>query len=202
MVSGASLARSLKFLAVLSLAAGSLGCGSKMPSEEQSVDEFFKSNPQLKRVPVAKVAGRVTVDGQPPPAGSRLYVILSDPEHLVRATEPPQIAAVCEAQGAFAFTTFVTGDGVPYGKYVATFVSLHPPRGRGKNSGGAVRGLPVYVGPDDLKNLYNDPVKNKGDQAFLIDVQPPGRTNYEFNLSVAGKEAITTPGEYAVTTMR
>jgi hypothetical protein len=190
----------LRYLAVLSLAAGFIGC-SKMPSEERSVEEFFQANPQLKRVPVAKVAGRVTVDGQPPSSGSRLYVILSDPEHLVRATESPQRVAICDAQGNFEFTSFLTGDGVPYGKYVVTFVSLHLPKGRGRASVTSVRGLQAYVGPDDLKNLYNDPVKNKSDETFLVDVNPPGRTDYAFNLAVAAKDPVP-PGEFAVTKMQ
>jgi hypothetical protein len=59
--------------------------------------------------------------------------------------------------------------------------------------------LREYVGPDDLKNLYNDPQKNVNDTTFVIDVTQPGRDDYEFNLSVAGKEGVATPGEYAIT---
>jgi hypothetical protein len=194
---------SLKHLVVLLLAAAAVEGCSRMPSEEQSVDQFFKANPQIKRVPVAKLAGRVSVDGQPPSQGTRLYLILCDPDHLEKpATSPPKFATFCDAAGSFEFTTYLTGDGVPYGKYVITFAQLHLPRGRGRNSLGGSRMLQQYIGPDDLKNLYNDPQKNKNDQAFLVNVEPPGRTDYEFNLSVAGKEPVVTPGDYAVTTMQ
>jgi|HubBroStandDraft_6_1064221.scaffolds.fasta_scaffold07090_5 hypothetical protein len=193
----------LKRLAVLLLAAAALEGCNRMPSEEQSVDRFFEANPRIKRVPVAKFAGRVSVDGQLPAQGTRLYVILSDSEHLEKpSTNPPKCATFCDADGKFEFTTYLTGDGVPYGKYVVTFAELHLQRGRGRTSVGATRSLQEYIGPDELKNLYNDPEKNKNDRAFLVDVEPPGRTDYEFNLSVAGKEPVLTPGEYAVTTMR
>jgi hypothetical protein len=56
-----------------------------------------------------------------------------------------------------------------------------------------------FAGPDELKNLYNDPEKNKNDAAFLVDVQPPGRTDYQFDLSVAGKDPVIKPGPHAVT---
>jgi hypothetical protein len=58
------------------------------------------------------------------------------------------------------------------------------------------------VAPDELKNLYNDPEKNKNDPAFLFEVQPPGRTDYQFDLAVAGKDPVKTPGSYAVTHVR
>jgi hypothetical protein len=45
--------------------------------------------------------------------------------------------------------------------------------------------------------LYNDPDKNKDIPEFLVEVTQPGRTDYEFNLTVAGKDA-GVPGSHAV----
>jgi hypothetical protein len=55
------------------------------------------------------------------------------------------------------------------------------------------------VGPDKLNNLYNDPERNKDNPEFMVDVADPGRTDYQFNLSVAGKDPIKTPGKFAAT---
>ena len=60
-------------------------------------------------------------------------------------------------------------------------------------AGGAV----PYRGPDGLKNLYNDPDKNKDIKEFVVEVTEPGRTDYEFSLSAAGKDT-ATPGPHSV----
>jgi hypothetical protein len=156
--------------------------------------------PKDTRVPVAKVCGRVLIDGKPAADDLGLFVVLSDPEHLEKPGPTPRMFAQCDPEGNFAFTLYYTGDGVPYGKYVATFVELHrrslPGRAR------APRPLLYFVEPDELKNLYNDPEKNKNNPAFILDVQPPGRTDYQFNLAVAGKDPVKTPGRYAVTRLQ
>ena len=59
-----------------------------------------------------------------------------------------------------------------------------------------------FVGPDGLKNLYNDPQKNRNEKEFVVEVQSPGKTDYEFALSVAGKDPVPRASEYAVTRMR
>lgn len=181
-------------------AAASEGC-NKTATEEQAVNEYFK-NSKVARVPVGKFAGRVTVDGQPPAEGTRLFVILNDPEHLEKPGKRfPKFFARCDAQGNFEFTTYVTGDGVQYGKYLVTFAEL---RSANLQRGRGVRGMrpgreQQFVGPDELKNLYNDPQKNKDDQTFLVTVEGSGRADHEFNLSIAGKDPVSAPGEYAVT---
>ena len=53
------------------------------------------------------------------------------------------------------------------------------------------------MGPDGLKNLYSDPEKNKNEKEFNIEVAEPGKGDYEFNLSIAGKEGVPV-GQYAV----
>src|SRR5579871_4981255 len=63
------------------LLVGVSGCGGGRQSEQQSLDEWFKNNPKAKRDTLAKFAGRVTVDGQPPAKDQKLFVILNDPDH-------------------------------------------------------------------------------------------------------------------------
>ncbi len=176
------------------------GC-NHVPTEEESVNEYFK-NSKVKRVSVAKLAGRVSIDGQPPAQGAHLFVVLNNPDHFEKPGKGfPKYVAKCDAEGNFAFTTYVTGDGVPPGKYLVTFVEFRAnKRKEGRSMGGMRPGLQQgFGGPDDLKNLYNDPAKNKDDQTFLVDLTDAGRSNLDFNLAVAGKDSVKTPGEYAVT---
>jgi hypothetical protein len=179
-------------LAFLVLAAALPGCSEKKSGKE-AVDQYFKSNPDAKRATLARFAGNVTVDGQPPEKTSdtKLFVLLNDPQNLQKL--PPRYTEV-NADGSFEFMTYLAGDGVPVGKYIVEFAQLQLPRERGRHGGGVARN---YVGPDKLKNLYNNPEKNKDIPEFLVDVAEPGRTDYQFNLSVAGKDAITTPGKFA-----
>ena len=115
------------------------GCGGR-PSEQQAVDEFFKNNSKSKQEAVARFAGRVTVDGLPPSRQlSRLFVILSDPQKLEKPKDGSIRFASCDEQGNFEFTTYVKGDGVPYGKYVVTFVQLHKPTRAGHAEWGSFR---------------------------------------------------------------
>jgi hypothetical protein len=76
---------------------------------------------------------------------------------------------------------------------VVAFVGLHPSATRGRSF------TRRFAGPDALTNLYNDPDKNKDTPDFMVNVQPPGRTDYEFNLTVAGKQPVVAPGKNAVT---
>ena len=54
-----------------------------------------------------------------------------------------------------------------------------------------------FVGSDKLKNLYNDPDVNSNKPEFLISHQSPGKTDYTFNLSVAGETPPAAPGPKA-----
>ncbi len=183
------------------VAAAISGCGSGRQSETQQLDEYFKNNPKAKRETLAKFAGHVSIDGQAPPKDKKLFVVLNDPDHPVRPSkQPPAHFASCDAEGNFEFTTYLKGDGVPVGKYVVTFVELHTPKsGQGPHSMGMPSFTTKFVGPDELKNLYSDPVKNKAESTFLVDVQS-GKSDYDFNLAVAGKDG-GPPSEYAVTTL-
>jgi hypothetical protein len=176
-------------LALLILAAVALeGCSQKSSREQ----EYSKNNPRAaEQPPVGKFAGHVTVDGVSQLGTDKLFVFLNDPQHLEKWT----YLTPCKQDGRFEFMTYFPGDGVRLGKYVVGFVAL---RALTKAKGGGPAGGPTpYRGPDGLKNLYNDPDKNKDVQEFVVEVTQPGRTDYEFNLTVAGKDA-GVPGPHAV----
>ena len=172
------------------------GCSGRK-SEKEAVDQYFKDNPTAKRSNVARFAGTVTVDGQPPEKGGdyKLFVLLNDPNNLQKL--PTRYTEV-DDDGKFSFMTYMAGDGVPVGKYIVEFAQLHLPRQRQRQGQGVARS---YVGPDKLKNLYNDPEKNRDNPEFVVEVTQPGRTDYQFNLSVAGKDSEASPGKYAATTV-
>jgi hypothetical protein len=179
---------SLAFLVLVSLALE--GCGKGGLSREE---EFTKNNPRsAEQQPVAKFAGRVSVDGMPQVGTDQLFVFLADPQH---PEKPKKYYARCNPDGSFEFTTYLQGDGVTLGKYVVGVVALRA--GQKSASAGPAGGPVPYRGPDGLKNLYNDPDKNKDVKEFVVDVTQPGRTDYEFNLSVAGKDP-GTPGAHSL----
>jgi hypothetical protein len=180
------------------------GCGPKTPTAKQRLDRELQENPEFRTSqPVAKFAGRVTVDGRTPRKDCKLFVILNEPEHLGDAAnaEAPKFYATCDANGNFAFTTNEPRDGVIPGKYIVTFVELHPlqfdfPAGHLRKPirlGYRQR----YVQPDELRNLYSDPEKNGRSENFNLDVELPGRDDYHFDLTVAGQEPIGLPGPNA-----
>jgi hypothetical protein len=45
--------------------------------------------------------------------------------------------------------------------------------------------------------VYNNPDKNAKDDKFVVDVEKPGKTDYEFNLDVAGKDP-AQPSPHAI----
>ncbi|HET6323193.1 MAG TPA: hypothetical protein VFG04_00730 [Planctomycetaceae bacterium] len=191
----------MKIAVALFLAAAALGCGGSK-SEKDTVDAWFDANPKLKREPVAQVAGHVSVDGQPPPKGARLFVILTDVDHIEPITKTgPKVFTHCDGEGNFKFTTYVTGDGVPYGKYVASFVLFHnASRRNGKGGFGVAAGRErEFAAPDMLKNTYSDPMKNKSDPTLQVDVDGKGRSDYDFALTVAGKDEVIAPSQYVPT---
>jgi hypothetical protein len=133
----------------------------------------------------------------PPASDAQLFVILNDPEHPEAAahSKMPQLFTVCDPEGKFSFRTYFTGDGVVAGKYVVTFVALHPPAKSGRH----VMGGSLFSSPDELKNLYNDPDQNAKQEKFNLDLQAPGKGDYEFDLAVAGMQPVETPGPNAWT---
>jgi hypothetical protein len=190
----------LTFVVVVSLVAASVFSGCTGSSQGPRQDELQQAAKGATQTPAAKLAGHVSIDGQPPDKDTRLFVILSDPAHLQLPKEGPKYFTACDPEGNFAFTTYLKGDGAPLGKYVVTFAQLHTPKGNGPHGMGRGMLARDYLGPDGLKNLYSDPEKNKDEKEFNIEVAEPGKSDYEFNLSVAGKDSVT-PGQYAVRRM-
>jgi hypothetical protein len=172
--------------------AGLLASGCGMSSADQALDRQLKASNGTREA-VARFAGKVTIDGQPPAPkpNEAVVVILYDPKNPLPPGAPPRFA-YCGKEGRFEFNTYTRGDGVPVGSYVALFAQL--------KTGG--RGRRGYWPPDALHNLYNDPEKNTQNPEFHVDLAAPGRTDYAFDLSVAGKEPIDQPGPKAVTQIR
>jgi hypothetical protein len=158
---------------------------------DQALDNAFQKSPQLQRRVVARFAGQVTVDGQPPSdisQASALFVSLHRKQLNQDGALP--FHTRCDSTGHFAFSTYLKEDGVAVGSYIVTFVKL---RRTGPRRGA------VFGSPDELKNLYNDPDKNAQTPEFAVDVKVPGKTDYHFDLAVDGQESIETPGLHAVT---
>jgi hypothetical protein len=128
-----------------------------------------------------------------PKKGKTLFIVLNDP---VKPEKDGLYKTKVQPDGSFAFTTYLTDDGVPLGKYVVTFAKLkHMP-----SFSRAMNRVDRYAGGDELKNLYNDPEKNAKIEKFVVDVQQPGKDDYDFDLTVAGKEA-AQPGPNSVITI-
>lgn len=177
---------SARFLTVTAAAAASLvslGC-SRRQSAQQQLDAAFKES-GMTRHAVYPFAGKVLVDGQAPKLKKKqdVLVFLCDPAKPDEKWNSRPYA-VCSNDGQFSFHSYIAGDGVAAGKYVVAFVALT----RNKRKG--------YIPPDELKNLYNDPGRNA--EKFTIDHQRPGKTDYAFELELAGHEP-ATPGPNAIT---
>ncbi len=93
-----------------------------------------------------------------------------------------------DPDGSFQFSSVRPGDGIPPGKYVVTFALLK------------TQGEMGLVGPDRFNNLYNDPDKNGKIEEFTIDHKAPGKSDYVFDLRIAGEEA-ATPGPHSLTNL-
>jgi hypothetical protein len=205
----------------LFVAAGLLGCNKGPSADPAAIDNVaatgpetgggkFDTNREFHMLPVAKLAGRVTIDGQPPKKDCRLFLILTDPQHLDENAHGmlPKYFAACDADGNFGFNTYSKHDGVFPGKYVLTFVELHVHKPSASSGGRNVKSLPAsksvtvgYGQPDELKNLYSDPDSNFKDQRFNLYLKPPGKDDYRFDLVVAGKQPIAKPAPHAVQKM-
>jgi hypothetical protein len=170
-----------------------LGCsGGSSPSERIAAQAALSGKPTEKSYPLA---GSVTIDGLPPatflsgfPGRHQLLVMLYDSDRPKNGPKTWPVA-IADPDGHFEFSFAGTGDGRPTGHYVFVFVVLDNKKKKG------------LLGPDKLKNLYNDPDKNETDPKFKIFHQEPGKTNYEFNLAVADKEEVSA-GPKAVTKLK
>jgi hypothetical protein len=166
------------------------GCTRTQSADQALAKAYAATGGQ--REEVAKVSGTVTIDGQPPgdTGPMRTIVVLYD-SHKPDASRKAPLYAVCDEDGHFEFTTYGKGDGVPPGSYVMLFAQLRM----------STWGEMGYNPPDAFKNEYNDPDKNEKTPEFKIDVALPGKTDYQFDLKIAGKEA-GSPGPHAVTKLK
>jgi hypothetical protein len=165
------------------------GCTGGTQSSDQALNKALETTGGTKES-VGKFAGIVTIDGKPPGNAGLVgvFVALWDPKKSPTSKKPTAYAP-CDSDGKFEFTTYNQGDGVPTGSYIVCFAQLQKPS---LNADG-------WLGPDRLKNLYNDPDKNKDNQKLVIEVAPPGKTDWDFNLEVAEKDPVANPGPNAFT---
>lgn len=164
-----------------------VGCGP--PNADTQVNaELARTGKQ--RIEVYPFAGRVTIDGQPPAAelmkGKRSVIVMLNDVSKPDAPPASRPFVECDPHGQFSFSTYGRGDGLPAATYVVTIANLKYKKRDGR------------VGPDGLKNLYNDPEKNANIPEFKIDHKAPGKSDYEFDLKVASKDE-ATPGPKALT---
>ena len=157
----------------------SVGCGR---ANSDRLEQAYREA-GLTKAPVGEVAGVVTIDGGVP--GPFTLVMLWDPKKPDGAV----LRTICDSEGRFEFTSYQHGDGVPPGSYVVLFAQF--------NMGGR---LGHFDPPDLLHNLYNDPDKNASNPEFQITVSSPGKSDYQFNLNVAGVPP-AAPGPHAVTAL-
>jgi hypothetical protein len=165
---------------VLLLLAAAAGCsGAQSP---QARIEKALAGTGVKATALCQFAGTVTIDGQPPNAKEfkSLVAVLYDPQ---KPDEEPAFTLVRD-DGHFHFTE----DGVAPGHYVLAFAVLR----RNRRS---------FVGPDKLNNLYNDPDANATAHPELVIDHKRKKTDYQFNLEVAGQTRVESPGPHAVTTV-
>jgi hypothetical protein len=171
--------RSLHWSALTILAAAA-GCSSHQSPERRIKIALEQAG--MTGTPLYPIAGTVTIDGMPPTFDNpkmRLVITLYDPQK----PDETHLHTMVKADGSFRFTE----DGIGPGHFVLAFAVLRR------------KGPQNFIGPDGLSNLYNDPDVNAAKfPEFVIDHQAPGKKDYEFNLEVAGKEPITSPGPHAV----
>jgi hypothetical protein len=166
------------------------GC-PQTESGSQGLDKALSASGKSKTA-VFPLGGVITIDGQPPAMPSRaerLVVLLNDAAAL-DASDKNRRYTIANPQGEFHFGTYSAADGVPPGQYVLSFALLSKKKSKGD-----------LQGPDGFKNLYNDPEKNAKVPEFKIDQQAPGKSDYKFDLKLAGQQE-AEPGPKALTTIK
>jgi hypothetical protein len=179
---GDSSVRTAGMLVLWGAIVATSGCGSRTPATEAMKEQLAEMKGTL--VAVAKFSGTVTIDNQPPVVPPRCSLVLilysakdAQPGHETFYETP------CDKDGHFEFTHYAKGDGVPPGPYTVLFAEFLARRGS------------VFIGPDKLGNLYNDPETSP----FHVEITPPGKTDWQFNLEIAGKDPVASPAPHAIT---
>jgi hypothetical protein len=166
----------------------SAGCSDAQSANQRFAKELQQTGQSERSV--VRFAGKVLVDGQPAHAAvakQKVLVILFDQaQPKLQVGQRP--VAWCNERGEFSFTTYRAGDGVEPGEYVVAIAQLMQ---HTKDDS--------FDGPDGLKNLYNDPDKNREVSEFKIKHASPGKTDYVFDLKLAGQDPVAAPGPHAVT---
>jgi hypothetical protein len=162
-----------------------IGCTSRQ-SPKQRLQKALLAAGQQKEA-IFPLAGHVLVDGAPPDYDphSPVLVALIEPGKSAEPTAESRIVE-CDPEGHFSFSTYAQDDGVKPGRYVIAIARLRRTAPRS------------YAGPDQFHNRYNDPDKNAQDATFKIEHNSPGKSDYEFHLTIAGPEPIETPGPHAI----
>ena len=164
------------------------GCSNSL-SPNQRVEKELSQIGKTKQ-DVDPFAGKVLVDGLPAesktPDERVVVVLFNRAKPDLRVTSRPY--ATCNRQGEFSFTTYTPNDGVEPAEYVVAIAQLSFQK-KGHN----------FLGPDGLQNLYNDPDKNEKEPEFTVKHASPGKTDYVFDLKLAGREPVSDPGPRAVT---
>ena len=154
-------------------------CGS--PNAEQILDGEFPAQEKVERQKVFPLAGHVTIDGHAPGSDTNVVIVVLNETRSPQMPVEKRPRVICTPAGEFSFSAYLADDGFPPGDYILTYAMLAD----------TMSGL---HGPDQLKNLYNDPEKNKSIPEFHIEHNAPGRKDYAFDLKLAGKEPVEPPG--------
>jgi hypothetical protein len=159
------------------------GCGPSQSADQALNDRLREVN--VSRAQLARFSGTVTIDNAPPAlkADESLMIMLYDTKNPPPPKRLPLSARVSR-DGHFEFTSYSRADGVPVGSYKVLFAAFKVNALRGGSSS-----------PDLLNNLYNDPETSQ----FDVELTEPGKTDWIFDLELAGKEPNTKPGERAIT---
>jgi hypothetical protein len=162
------------------------GCGG--PSSANQLIDAEIARAGGSRNSVYPLAGQILIDGLPAKtakAGQKIIVMLNNASQP-NAPLGARSFVECGRDGRFVFRTYLDADGVPPGHYVVAIAQLTYRKKRG------------YIGPDGLKNLYNDPEKNAKVDQFNIEHKAPGKTNYAIELKLEGEEPVSNPGPKAL----
>jgi hypothetical protein len=155
------------------------GCEGRQ-SAAQRAEEASKSA-KMEPATLYPLGGKITVDNQPPEKSDTMPFVaiaydVAKPDAKARSNP----YAFLKPDGSFELPP------LPPGKYVMLFAQLrHNPR-------------LGFIGTDGLKNLYNDPDVNSKKPEFVVNHQAPGKTDYTFNLAVAGETPPEAPGPKAL----
>jgi hypothetical protein len=157
----------------------SCGCDGRS-STAQRLEKAYKGA-GMTPVAVYPLGGKITVDSQAPVAKSKTarFVAIAYDAAQPNLKARENARAFVNPDGSFEFPP------LPPGKYVMLFAQLdYSPR-------------IGFLGRDGLENLYNDPDVNSKKPEFVIDHQARGKTDYTFNLAVAGEAPPEAPGPKA-----